>query len=177
MFKPGLVGSGLCGVPFISKMAFISHFSVRPNLLIVLAFTTPFLVPINVSELLFAGPSQIPGNHSVSALFLRSPPSPSCLYQTFSPIGTTMALQVRPLSRSYAVRPSFPTAYREWHIAAHLTIQGMMAPSKGIVSSTPSSILDRKVHTYSLTVLPASSMKPFSAFSPFAGASGTITPP
>ena len=97
----------------MSMIALTTHLSLMPNLFIVLALTTPLVVPISVSELLVAGPSQTPWNHSVSALCLLSPPSHNCSYHTFSPMGTTMALQLRPLSLSYAVRPSRPTVYLE----------------------------------------------------------------
>ena len=95
--------SWLCGIwPLwrASNIAFTSHLSDRPNLLIELALMTPLVVPSSVSELLVARPNHTPGNHSVSALFLRSPPSPSCSYHTFSPMGTTTALQVLPRSLS-----------------------------------------------------------------------------
>ena len=142
----------------MANMAVMSHFSVSPNLLMALALTTPFSVPIRVPELPRTGPSHIPECHSVCALFALANPGLISRYHTSSPMGTTTDLHLLPFSLSNDVRPSFPTAYLEWHMAAHLMIQGIKSQSKGNLSSTPSSTCVMKVHANSRTVFPASSM-------------------
>ena len=130
---PGLLGSGLCGVPFILLILSPSHLSSGPCLLTEYARTTPSSVPMMTSLLARLLPSQMPSSHSLSNLSDCCFPSLAFLYHTFSPNITILSRHGLPFLLSYGVFPSLPTRYLEHTIAAQRTSHVVITSPGSIV--------------------------------------------
>lgn len=111
--NPGLVGSGIGRVPFMSIMALTPHLFSHPKPLDRAGFDDS----LRRTHQRFGTPRRWPQPYALEPFRFRFvyavPPHLPTACTTLSPMCATTALQVLPRSLSYAVRPSFPTAYLE----------------------------------------------------------------